>query len=246
MLLLMASAFGLAFLAYRLFSDARRQGRQRRWAKEIAQEFGQTADEAVVAEGNRHHPPEQAELPAVPHSTATLFEMPVRLGTAVVDSHSGGDEGFAGTPAAFEEQAFAAARESLNRIVGQSKALLVMPDVRRHERVDMAVRGVAAESGWLLQALNGLLRAREEREADTELCSVAGLLQSVDEEIRPLAADRRNICTFENAAGELWLLADAALLRACITHFVASACLALKDAHIAVRASRSADRKSVV
>ncbi len=238
MLLLMASAFGLAFLAYRLFSDARRQGRQRRWAKEIAQEFGQTADEAVVAEGNRHHPSEQAELPAVPHSTATLFEMPVRLGTAV-DSHTG-DEGFAGTPAAFEEQAFAAARESLNRIVGQSKALLVMPDVRRHERVDMAVRGVAAESGWLLQALNGLLRAREEREADTELCSVAGLLQSVDEEIRPLAADRRNICTFENAAGELWLLADAALLRACITHFVASACLALKDAHIAVRASRSA------
>ena len=238
MLMLMASAFGLAFLAYRLFSDARRQGRQRRWAKEIAQEFGQTADEAVVAEGNRHHPSEQADLPAVPHTTATLFEMPVRLGTAV-DSHTG-DEGFAGTPAAFEEQAFAAARESLNRIVGQSKALLVMPDVRRHERVDMAVRGVAAESGWLLQALNGLLRAREEREADTELCSVAGLLQSVDEEIRPLAADRRNICTFENAAGELWLLADAALLRACITHFVASACLALKDAHIAVRASRSA------
>ena len=152
MLLLMASAFGLAFLAYRLFSDARRQGRQRRWAKEIAQEFGQTADEAVVAEGNRHHPAEQAELPVVPHTTATLFEMPVRLGTAV-DSHTG-DEGFAGTPAAFEEQAFAAARESLNRIVGQSKALLVMPDVRRHERVDMAVRGVAAESGWLLQALN--------------------------------------------------------------------------------------------
>ena len=243
MLFLMGSAFVIAFLAYRLFTDALRQMRQRRWANEIAQEFGQPADETIVAEGNRHHLLEQAQSP-VPHPTATLFEMPVRLAAVDTSSvgsagHGGDDEGFAGTPAAFEEQAFAAARESLNRIVGQSKALLVMPDVRRHERIDMAVRGVAAESGWLLQALNGLLRVREEREADTELCSVAGLLQGVDEEIRPLAADRRNICTFENAAGELWLLADATLLRACITHFVASACLALKDAHIAVRASRS-------
>ncbi len=171
--------------------------------------------------------------PVLVSNSATLLEMPIRKSAAEFDAAE-----VARTPAALEEQAFEAARQSLTRIAGQTQALMGMPGVRRNERVDMGVRAIAAESGWLLQALNGLLRIRDEKQPDTELCSVAGLLQGIDEEIRPLASDRRNTCTCENEAGELWLLADAELIRSCVSHFVTSLCLAVKDAHITVRASR--------
>ena len=113
-----------------------------------------------------------------------------------------------------------------------------MPEVRRNEKIDMAARGVAAESGWLLHSLEGLSKVRAEREPETELCSVAELLRQVDARVRPIAADRRNACVFENEAGELWLLADAGMVVDSASHFVSSLCLAVEESHITVRVWR--------
>ena len=96
-----------------------------------------------------------ASTPMLVPNPANVLEMPVRASVAESEAAE-----MARNPAALEEQAFEAARQSLTRIAGQTQALMAMPDVRRHERVDMGVRAVAAESGWLLQALNGLLRIR--------------------------------------------------------------------------------------
>jgi diguanylate cyclase (GGDEF)-like protein/PAS domain S-box-containing protein len=216
-LFLLAATLVIVGIGARLISDARRQRRHRRWAHDVV-------DTPATAEDYAAEPPPGPKPPVA----APILETPEIE-----------DESVARTTSAVEEQAFEAARQSLTRIAGQTEALLAMPDVRRHERVDMTVRGLAAESGWLLQALNGLMRVREERPPDTELFSVSGLLQSVDEGIRLLAADRRNTCTFENEAGELWLLGDAALIRGCVSHFVAALCMAVKDAHISVRVSRT-------
>ena len=228
-LLLLCTTLVILGTGARLLSNAARHGRHRRWAAEVSDLVEPPAPPVAAAEAEIHAPATTAAT-----TPAQIFEMPVRAAAPEPEG-----EAFTRTAAAFEEQALEAARLSLTRVADLSQALLAMQDVRRHERVDMTVRGVAAEAGWLLQALNGLLRLREEQPPDTELCSVAGLLQSVDEEIRPLAADRRNTCSFENDAGELWLLGDATMIRGCLNHFVASLCMAVKEAHISVRASRA-------
>ena len=227
-LFLLAASLVIVGIGARLISDARRQRRYRRWANEVVDA------PAPVEQGALHADP-PVPAPALAHGPAQVIEMPAPR--YALDRET---ETLARTSTPVDEQAFEAAHQSLTRIVSETGALLAIPEVRRHERIDLAVRSVMAESGWLLRALDGLIRVREDRPADTELCSVAGLLQTVDEEVRALAADRRNTCTFENEAGELWLLADAALIRDCVSQFVSSLCLAVKDAHIAVRASRSA------
>ena len=226
---LLALSLVIAGLAAKLIAATARPRRQQRWADDFpAAPMAPGAEPAAPPRA-----PPLAGVPSLVSNPANILEMPVRARTGEPEAVD-----LVRTPAALDEQAFEAARQALTRIAGQTQALLAMPDVRRHERIDLGVRSVAAESGWLLQALNGLIRIRDEKQPDTELCSVAGLLQGIDEEIRPLAADRRNTCTFENEAGELWLLADAELIRSCVSHFVTSLCLAIRDAHITVRAGR--------
>ena len=241
-LFLLAISLVIAGLAARLIADAGRQQRQRRWTREAADSLPEVAGQEAtpVSPAPVDQARGEAALPASAATPATVLEMPIRRSAAEYEADS-----VARTPVAVDEEAFEAARQSLTRITGQTQALLGMPDVRRNERVDLGIRAVAAESGWLLQALNGLMQVRDERQPDTELCSVAGLLQAIDEEVRPLASDRRNTCTFENEAGELWLLADADLIRSCVSNFVASLCLAVKEAHIAVRAGRGVSASGV-
>jgi diguanylate cyclase (GGDEF)-like protein/PAS domain S-box-containing protein len=220
---LLAVTFVIVGLGARLLSDARRQQRNRRWASGIVD----------AAPGREEMPsPAPAQSTARP-GRAPVLEMPSLPGTQSAEPDT-----LARTTEALEEQAFEAARQSLEHIVGQTEELLGMQEVRRNERIDVAVRGVAAQSGWLLRALDSLTRVREDRPPDTELCSISGLLQAIDEQTRPLAAERRNTCTFENEAGELWLLADATLVQDSVTHFISALCLAVKDVHISVRVTR--------
>ena len=232
-LLLLAAAFVILGIGARVLSDARRRQRHRRWASEIV-DAPDVPDDPQSARTQAHPAPSHG------HAKAPVFEMPSYEG---LPSSTAESDMLARTTEAVEEQAFEAARQSLEHIVGQTEELLAIQEIRRNERVDLSLRSVAAHSGWLLHALDGLVRVREERPPDTELCSISGLLQTIDEQTRPIAADRRNTCTFENGAGELWLLADATLIQGSVTHFISALCLAVKDVHISVRVTRwSAER----
>ncbi|MCC6536352.1 MAG: EAL domain-containing protein [Bryobacterales bacterium] len=227
-LLLLAFTLLIAGLGAHIFQNARRMAIQRHRAEGVAD---------TPAESEEEHPPTlppPVAAPAVPSSTALapVYEMPHPSGEPAAAA-----AGTDGKPA-LDDQALDAARHSLRRITDQTQLLLAMQEVRRHERIDLAMRGVAAEAGWMLQSLDGLIELRAERAPDTELCSVGGLLRAVDESVRLLAADQRNTCSFENEAGDLWLLADAARLRACLIHFMTAACLAVRHTHLCLRATR--------